>query len=75
MGLTAVVLHNICLEIGDTVARNMDLTVDPSSNKRRVREEVAAILDLIDRNQRNYTGHKTATAIRESLTNFLREEK
>ena len=42
---------------------------------RRDSEEVAAILDLPDRNQRNYTGDKTATAIRESLTTFFWEEK
>ena len=49
----------------------MDLTIDPSTNKRRDREEVAAIIDLTDRNQRNYTGAKAAAPIRESLTTFL----
>ena len=63
MGLAAVVLHNICLEMGDILPSSMDLTVDRATNKRRDREEVAAILDLTDRNQRNYTGVKTATAI------------
>ena len=62
--LTAVVLHNICLEMEDTLVRSMELTVDLSSSKRRDREEVAAILDLINRNQKNYTGDKIATAIR-----------
>ena len=71
MGLATVVLHNICLEMVDILPRSMDLTVDPATNKGRDREEVAAILDLTDRNQRNYTGDKTATAIRESLETFL----
>ena len=75
MGLAAVVLHNICLEMGDILPRIMDLTVDPAKNKRRDREEVATILDLTDRNQRNYTRDKTATTIRESLTTFFWEEK
>ena len=75
MGLAAVVLHNICLEMGDILPRIMDLTVDPATNKRRDREEVATILDLTDRNQRNYTRDKTATTIRESLTTFFWEEK
>ena len=75
VGLTAVVLHNICLEMGDILPMSMDLTVDPATNKRRDREEVAAILDLTDRNQRIYTGDKTATAIRESLTTFFKEKK
>ena len=54
MGLAAIVLHNICLEMGDILPKSMDLTVDPPSNKRRDREEVAAILNLTSRNQRNY---------------------
>ena len=75
MDLAAVALHNISLEMRDILPRSMDLTADPATNKRRDREEVAAILDLTDRNQRNYTGDKTATAIRESLPTFFWEEK
>ena len=75
MGLAAVVLHNICLDMGDILPRSMDLTADPVTNKRRDREEVAATVDLTDRNQRNYMGYKTATAIRESLTTLFWEEK
>ena len=71
MGLAAVVLHNICLEMGDILPRSMDLTIDPATNKGRDREEVAAILDLTDKSQKNYTRDKTATAIRESLTTFF----
>ena len=71
MGLAAVALHNISLEMGDILPRSMDLTVDPATNKRTDREEVAAILDLTNRNQRNYTGDKTATAIRKSLRTFF----
>ena len=68
-------LHNIYLEMGDILPRSMDLNVDPATNKRRDRKEVAAILNLTNRNQRNYTGDKTANAIRESLTTFFGEEK
>ena len=50
MGLAAVVLDKICLEMGDSLPRSMDLTVDPATNKRRNREEVAVILDLAHRN-------------------------
>ena len=71
MDFVAVVLHNICLEMGDILPRSMDLTIDPATNKRRDREEVAAILDLTDRRQKNYTRDKTTTAIRESLTTFF----
>ena len=66
MGLSAVVLHNIYLEMGVILPRSIGLTVDPATNKRTDSEEVAAIPDLMDRNQRNYTGDKTATEL-ESL--------
>ena len=42
---------------------------------RRDRKGVAATVDLTNRNQRNYMGNKTATAIRESLTTLFWEEK
>ena len=42
-----------------------------ATNKRRDREQVAAIFDLTDRNKKNYTGNKIAAAIRESLTTFF----
>ena len=35
LGLAAVVLHNISLEMGDILPRSMDLTVDPAANKKR----------------------------------------
>ena len=38
-GLASIVLHNICIEMGDIIPRNIDLTIDPSSNKRRPRNE------------------------------------
>ena len=37
------------MSLGDILSRSMDLTVDSATNKRRDREEVAAILDLTDR--------------------------
>ena len=53
----------------------MDSTIDTARNMRRDRKEVAATVDLTNRNQRNYMGNKTATAIRESLTTLFWEEK
>ena len=35
VGLAAVVLLNVCLEMGDILPRSMDLTVDPAANKKR----------------------------------------
>ena len=53
----------------------LDSTIDTATNMRRDRKEVAAIVDLTNRNQRNYMGDKTATGIRESLTTLFWEEK
>ena len=50
----------------------MDSTIDTATNMRRDRKEVAAIVDLTNRNQRNYMGDKT---IRESLTTLFWDEK
>ena len=35
VGLAAVVLLNVCLEMGDILPRSMDLTVGPAANKKR----------------------------------------
>ena len=75
MGLASVVLHNLCLELGDMLPRSMDLTVDAATNKRRDRDEVADILNLTNRNQKNYSNDKTAKGIRNSLTSFFWNEK
>ena len=51
--LSCVVLHNICIERGDLVARNFDLTLDHKSNKRLSQEEVRDALALRSTNQKN----------------------
>ena len=38
--LACVILHNVCIDKGDTVPRHWDFTKDPASNKRRPKEEV-----------------------------------
>ena len=75
MGLASVVLHNLCLEMGDMLPRSMDLTVDPITNKRRDRNEVANILNLTNRHQKNYSTDIPATLIRKTLTTFFWDEK
>ena len=36
--LACMVLHNICIERGDSIARKLDLSVDPSTQEKRDRE-------------------------------------
>ena len=38
--LACVVLHNICLEKGDTITREMDLAIDPKTGNRRDRATI-----------------------------------
>ena len=45
-GLTCVMLQNLCVERGDLVPRNFDLTSDHASNKRLSPEEVKDTLTL-----------------------------
>ena len=75
MGLACVVLHNICIERGDLVPRSMDLRNDPSSNKRRSRNEIREILDLVDHKSKTFE-HSRASGIkvRDKLTQYFRRE-
>ena len=51
-GLVSIVLHNICIEKGDIIPRSIDLSIDPSSNKHRPRNELREELQMTDIKQR-----------------------
>ena len=44
--LACIVLHNICIEKGDALSAKMDLTIDPTTNERRNREELRTLLKM-----------------------------
>ena len=44
MGFTCLVLHNLCIELGDMIPRNWDMTVDHATNKRRPQNEIQDVL-------------------------------
>ena len=44
--LACVVLHNICLEKGDTIMREMDLAIDPKTGNRRDRAKIRELLQM-----------------------------
>ena len=48
MGLTCVILHNICIDKGDLVPRKIDLTYDVAWNKRRESNQLGDLLDITD---------------------------
>ena len=44
--LACLVLHNICIDLGDTFPRKLDLTLDPVTNQRRSRVKVRELLQM-----------------------------
>ena len=75
-GLASVVLHNLCIELGDLVPRKFDLTLDHAANKRLSPEEVRDVLALRNTKQKNFEiNKKTASvAVRNALTKTLWKE-
>jgi hypothetical protein len=72
--LACVVLHNICIDQGDTVPKKLDLTVDPETNNRRDRNVIRRLLKM--RNcQRVHDKSYPATRIRNVLSQLFWKEK
>ena len=42
--LACMVLHNVCLERGETMSKVLNLTTDPVTNQRRDRERIWELL-------------------------------
>ena len=42
--LACMVLHNICIDHGDSISRKLDLTVDPSTQEKKDREQIRKLL-------------------------------
>ena len=76
LGLASIVLNSICIEIGDVIPRNIDLTIDRSSNKRKRRNELREVLQMTDINQRYFgTTSAEAKSIRGYLAKRFWEER
>ena len=75
-GLSCVVLHNLCIELGDLVPRNFDLTLDHASNKRLSPEEVRDVLALTNSRQKHFEIQRKSAAVtvRNALTESFWEE-
>ena len=46
--LACIVLHNICIERGETLCRQLNATVDPATNQRRPRDVIRRLLNMSD---------------------------
>ena len=72
--LTCMVLHNICIERGDSIARKLDLSVDPSTQEKRDREEIRKLLQMTDCRSSKDTSDE-AVKVRDALWEKLWVEK
>ena len=76
MGLACVVLHNVCIELGDMTPRKWDMTVDDITNKRRPQNDIRDVLHITNINQK-YLGNcpQLAKKIRDIIADKFWEEK
>ena len=69
-----MVLHNICIDQGDSISRKLDLTVDPSIQEKRDREEIKKLLQMTEcRSSKDSSGE--AMKVRDVLCEKLWVEK
>jgi hypothetical protein len=64
--LACIVLHNICIDKGETLSRKLDPTVDPLTNERRDRDTIRSLLQM-----RSCNKIKDTTAKAEQIRNTL----
>ena len=71
--LACIVLHNICIERGETLCRQIDGIVDAATNQRRLRDIIRRLLNMTNCHPIRDTYHQ-ATRIRNVLTQELWRE-
>ena len=74
MTLACIVLHNICIDRGDTLSTQLDLIVDPRTNNRRDRNIICRLLNMRSC-QRVRDNSCQVTRIRDALVRKLWREK
>ena len=72
--LACIVLHNVCIGRGDTISKNLDLSIDPAINGRRNRDVIRRQLDMTNC-QRVCDNSCQAACIRNALFQMFWEEK
>lgn len=73
--LACMVLHNVCLEKGDTIPSKLDLTCDPSTSGRRDRDTIRDILLMKSSPTSPDLGCKEANSVRLAITRKLWQER
>ena len=69
-----MVLHNICKQRGDSIARKLDLSVDPGTQEKRDREEIRKLLQMTNCKSSKDTSAE-AVKVRDASGEKLRVEK
>ena len=72
--LTCVILHNICIEKEDTISKNLDLTIDQTTNTRASRQRIRELLHMTECRKHKDKNSK-AKAVRNALRQKLWKEK
>ena len=44
--LACVILHNICIDMGDTISKKLDISIDPATNQRRDRKQLRELIEM-----------------------------
>jgi hypothetical protein len=74
VNLACMVLHNICIDQGDSLARKLDLTVDPNTQQKRNCEEIRKLLQMRECKSTK-EGSSEAVKVRNALCEKLWIEK
>ena len=72
--LACMVLHNICIDRGETLSRKLDLTLDPVTSQRRDRNRIRELLQMTSC-EKIRDSSKQANVIRDALADKLFMEK
>ena len=72
--LACMVLHNVCIDRGDTISKKLNLTVDPVTNQRRDRQQICEVLKMTSCEKIRDSSHQ-ANVIRNALAAKLFLEK
>ena len=72
--LACMVLHNLCIDRGDTISKKLNFTVDPVTNQRRDRQQICELLQMTSCEKIRDSSHQ-ANVIRDALAAKLFLEK
>ena len=69
--LTCIVLHNVCIDQGDSISKKLDLTLDQVTQERRNRVDIRDLLQMRDCLIFKNTSDASAQKIENALTDNL----